>query len=85
MVYNDLELVADDWSDKTDNVMFKAVFRKHEERMSNIFNYYAGASTRAAGRPAAARAAAADESACLRSHRRGRVAAGIGSQRHDEH
>ena len=27
MVYNDLELVADDWSDKTDNVMFKAVFR----------------------------------------------------------
>lgn len=43
MVYKELQLVSDDFSDQIGSALFKAVLRKHEEKMSIIFNYYAGA------------------------------------------
>ena len=43
MVYKELQLVRDDFSDQIGSAVFKSVLRKHEEKMSVIFNYYAGA------------------------------------------
>ena len=43
MVYNDLQLLSDDFSKRMGGPVFKAVLRKHEEKLATIFNFYSGA------------------------------------------